>query len=637
MSLLLNVSSIEKYFAGQSVLRDASFEIRVGQRVALIGPNGAGKTTLLKILLGQLEPDNGTIELVKGARLGFVAQRPEFAPQTTVWEVAKKALEPLELLARDLQSVSEQMGTTTDPAEQARLAIRFEQLQFELHNRDAFAVEYKIERVLQGLGFQAADYDRPASVLSGGQVNRLMLAALLLEEPDLMLLDEPSNHLDIEATEWLEDFLRNSRQAFLLVSHDRYFLDRVVDTTLELVHGTIDAYPGNFTKYRELKAERLLVTRRTYEKQQTEISRMEDFIRRNHYGQKAAQAEDRRKKLERIERVELPRVIESPNFKFPEPSRTGDIVLRVEQLGKAYAQPLFSRVSFQIERGQRWGILGPNGCGKSTMLKCIVDEIDADSGSVRLGTGVRPGYFDQHLHGVDGDKIAAEAVRPPHKEMLDRERRDLLALFGVTGELALKTVRSMSGGERNRVALAQLAALDANFLILDEPTNHLDLWACSALEKALLEFDGTLLVVSHDRYFLNQICTHLLVFQPDRVQAFEGNYDAWRAMQQLREKEDAAEAQAIRALKTANAPQSGTAQAEPSKRKRKFPYRKVIDIEAEIRTREEAIERIHRDLASPEVLRNGPQVVQLNRELSETTAALEQLYEHWQESLELDG
>jgi ATP-binding cassette subfamily F protein 3 len=637
MSLLLNVNSIEKYFSGQLVLRDVSFEIRAGQRVALIGPNGAGKTTLLKILLGQLEPDNGTVELAKAAKLGVVAQRPEFAAGTTVWDVAKKALEPLERLVLELQTTSEQLAAATDQASQQRLAQRFEQLQFELHHRDAFAVEHKIERVLQGLGFSSADYERPASVLSGGQINRLMLAALLLEEPDLMLLDEPSNHLDIEATEWLEDFLRKSRQAFLLVSHDRYFLDRVVDTTLELVHGSIDVYPGNFTKYRELKAERLLVTQRTYEKQQTEIAKMEDFVRRNHYGQKSAQAEDRRKKLERIERVEMPRVIATPNFKFPEPTRTGDIVLRVDQLSKGYDQPLFSQVSFQIERGQRWGILGPNGCGKSTLLKCIVGEATPETGQIKLGTGVRSGYFDQHLKGVDGTKLAAEAIRPPHKEMIDRERRDLLALFGITGELALKTVSSLSGGERNRVALAQLAAQEANLLVLDEPTNHLDLWACAALEQALLAFEGTLLVVSHDRYFLNQICTHLLVFQPDRVQVFEGNYEAWRAMQQVREP---AAAPAAPRLTPANkspttANHSGT--GEPAKRKRRFPYRKVAEIEAEIHDREAAIARLHQELATPEVLRNGQLVVQLNRELEEHSGKLEQLIEHWQEALELNG
>lgn len=631
MSLILSVQGIEKYFAGQQVLTSASLEIRAGERVALIGPNGAGKTTLLRILLGQTDPDRGTIELARSARLGFVAQRPVFETGATVWDIAKKALEPLENLVQEIQRVSQQIAEATSPDDQRRLASRLDQLQLELHNRDAFAVEHKMERVLQGLGFTAPDFQKPVEILSGGQINRLMLAALLLEEPDLMLLDEPSNHLDIEATEWLEDFLRASKQAFLLVSHDRYFLDRVVDRTLELVNGSLDSFPGNFSKYQRLKAERLLVTQRTWEKQQTEIEKIEDFIRRNHYGQKAAQAEDRRKKLERIERVELPRTIEVPPMGFSPPSRTGDIVLRVEGLSKRFGQSLFQNLEFQIERGQRWGILGPNGCGKSTLLKCILGEIQPDAGKIRLGSGVQPGYFDQHLQGVAGDSIAAEAVRPPRREMVDRQRRDLLARFGITGDLALKTVRTLSGGERNRVALARLAAQEPNFLLLDEPTNHLDLWACAALEKTLLDFDGSLLVVSHDRYFLNQICTHLLVFESDRVHVFPGNYDAYRHHSQANE--CLAPAESNKAVPTAWRESENGA---PSKRKRRFPYRKVSEIEAEIKAHEQAIDHLHQELLRPEVLRLGAQVIENHQRLKEHQSALERLLEHWEEALELN-
>ena len=634
MSLLLAVNEIQKYFASQAVLNDVSFELRVGQRTALIGPNGAGKTTLLKILIGDIEPDRGTVELAKGAKFGFLAQRPQIPADVTVWEMAKKALEPLEKLVNDINDVSGQIAQATEPDEFKRLSSRLDQLQQELHHRDAFNLDYRIERVLQGLGFSEADFQRPASVLSGGQINRLLLGTLLLEEPDLMLLDEPSNHLDIEATEWLEDFLRNSRQTFLLVSHDRYFLDRVIDQTLELVHGSVEAYPGNFTKYQTLKSERLVVTQRSFEKQQTEIAKIEDFIRRNHYGQKASQAEDRRKKLERIERVEIPRIIVAPRMGFPVPSRTGDIVLRVEKLAKSYNTKLFSDVEFQIERGQRWGILGPNGCGKSTLLKCIVGLEQPDDGQIKHGTGVRPGYFDQHLNGIASEKISAEAIRPKHRELVDRERRDLLALFGITGDLAMKTVSSLSGGERNRVALANLAAQEANFLVLDEPTNHLDLWASAALERSLLEFDGTILVASHDRYFLNQICTHLLIFQPDRIQVFEGNYDTYRSSQQSRMQE--LEASTSQATSQFKLPVESVSPS-PAKKKRRFPYRKAVEIEAEIKLQEALVDHLHFELTLPETLRNGAKVVALQADLSATTDAIQLLYEHWDEAMELNG
>lgn len=635
MSLLLSVSNVQKTYAEEPVLDDVSFEIRQQERVALIGPNGAGKTTLLKILMGQLDPDQGEVEFAKGIKFGFLAQRPEFDSSQTVWQVAEQAIAEIKAMQDEAELISAEMAHAADPSQLDLLAKKFDLLHTKIEQRGGFHLDYKIERVLHGLGFQVADFARPARLLSGGETNRLMLGMLLLEEPDLMLLDEPSNHLDIEATEWLEDFLLRSRQAFLLVSHDRYFLDRAVTRTLELVNGTIEDYPGNFSKYQTLKAERLLVQQRTFEKQQTEIAKIEDFIRRNHYGQKATQAEDRRKKLDRIERVALPRSVSLPPMRFAAASRTGDIVLRVENLAKSFdTKPLFRDVSFQIERGQRWGVLGPNGCGKSTFLNCLVGNLQPDSGTLALGTGVRMGYFDQKLQSVDETKPAYEAVRPAHKEMLDRERRDLLALFGLTGDLALQTVSSLSGGERNRVALARLAAHDANFLVLDEPTNHLDLWSREALERALKAFEGTLLVVSHDRFFLNQICTHLLVFRPERVVAIEGNFDTYRQLEQLKLQQ---EREIEQAAKANVAPKQNSAENSKSSRKRKYRYRKVAEIEAEISTRETDIERLHFELANPEVLRQGSLVSSLKEQLAEHQTALEQLYDHWQEAMELNS
>ena len=341
-------------------------------------------------------------------------QHPEFEPGRTVWDVAAAALANIADLARHSEEIAHAIAAETDEAERKRLEHRFEHIQHQLQHHDAYNLDYRIERVLEGLGFAKAAFQQEVGKLSGGQQNRLLLAKLLLAEPDLMLLDEPSNHLDIDATAVARRTSSiESDQAILVVSHDRYFLDRVTNRTLELYQGTVESYPGNFTHYKRLKAERLEVQRRTYDRQQEEIAKMEDFIRRYHFGDRHQQAEDRRKKLERIERVAAPREIAAPPMGFPAASRTGDIVLRVEKLSKGFpGKPLFANLSFDILRGEKWGILGPNGSGKTTLLRCLLGELEPDDGRIIFGSGVKPGYFDQMLTGLDEDVQVLDAVRP---------------------------------------------------------------------------------------------------------------------------------------------------------------------------------------------------------------------------------
>ena len=643
--ILLNVDSIIKHFGPDPVLAGVTFEVRPHERIGLVGPNGAGKTTLLKILAGLESADSGNVELHPSGRLAYLEQQPQFSPGRTLWAEAQSGLEHLLAIAAEAQRVAEALAAATDDAERNRLGKQFDRLQHDLHLHGAYSLDHKIEQVLTGLGFRPENYQQPVEQLSGGQQNRLLLAKLLLAEPDLMLLDEPSNHLDIEATEWLESFLRDTDQAMIIVSHDRYFLDRVTNRTLELYRGTVDSYTGNFSAYWRQKAERLEVQRRTYEKQQDEIAKAEEFIRRNFSGQKATQAKDREKKLARIERVERPREIAAPVMGFPPAKRSGDIVVRVERLSKAFDRPLFSNLSFQIERGERWGILGPNGTGKTTLLRCLVGRLAADSGYVSIGTGVKIAYFDQLLADLDDELPVVDAVRPEGKEFTEPQRRDLLARFGLTGDVAFQPVKSLSGGERNRAALARLSATESNFLVLDEPTNHLDLWARASLERALSEFDGTVLFVSHDRYFLNRVADHLLVVEPSRFRVIEGNYDTY--VHFVQQGLAAAQGKPTGAASANGRPgaqssfsksASGAMLAEPtSKRRRRFPYRKVPDLEREIHEHESAIEAINASLIDPAVLRNGDQVRALKLDLAAHQESLAQLYEHWEEAVELNG
>ncbi|MFL2871459.1 MAG: ABC-F family ATP-binding cassette domain-containing protein [Pirellulaceae bacterium] len=643
--LLLSVAELTKHFGPDPVLDGASFEMRAGQKISLIGPNGSGKSTLLKIITGQLEADKGQVTLHPGTTIGYLQQHIELAAGKTVWEEASSALGHLkDLDSRSLEianQIADSASLTTK--ESAELEAQYDRLQHKIHQAGAYNLDHKIDRILRGLSFDDAAINQPVETLSGGQQNRLMLAKLLLQEPDILLLDEPSNHLDIDATEWLESFLVSSEQAVLLVSHDRYLLDKVAQQTLELVNGSIDAYKGNYTAYLVQKEQRLEVQRRTWERQREEIARLEEFVRKHKYGQKHVQAEDRQKKLERIELVDRPRTISAPSFGFPEPGRTGDIVLRVEHLSKAYDHQLFKDLTFDVIRGESWGILGPNGTGKSTLLKCLIGEVQADDGTVHIGTGVKRGYLDQQLSCVDPKADVVDAVRPDHKEFFEKQRRDLLARFGIQDDMVFQKVSSLSGGERSRTALARIAAADANLLIFDEPTNHLDLWARESLEKSLRAFEGTMIVVSHDRYFLNHVVDHLLVVQHDRFHVIQGNYTTYQTLEQAGLAQEARDK--LGNTKSATKSQSaGSKHPNPGKPKpqketkknRKFPYRKVPELEQDIAKCELRIEELFEFLSLEQTLRDGELIKKYNQELQEIQSTLEQLYEHLEESLELN-
>ncbi len=635
--LVLAVEGVRKQFGSEPVLAGITFEVRPGERISLAGPNGTGKTTLLRILAGKEEADAGTCQTHPSVRTGYLEQQPVVEAGQTLRQAARVALQPLIALQQESLEVAHALSQTADSAEHRRLAARFDRLQQELHRRDAYNLDHKIERVLHGLGLPPETFEHRVETLSGGEQNRLMLAKLLLAEPDLMLLVEPSNHLDIEATQWLEEFLAQSPAAMILVSHDRYFLDKVTNRTLELFRGTVDSYAGNFSAYLRQKSERLIVQRRTYRKQQTEIEKAKEFIRRNLYGQKHAQAEDRRKKLARIQPVEPPREISAPPMDFPSAPRSGDIVLRAEHLSKSYDRPLFEDVSFDVVRGQRWAILGPNGSGKTTLLGCLIGQVEPDAGRATVGHGVQIGYFDQHLSRLDDRARLVDAVRPDLEQSTEQKRRDLLARFGLTGDTALQAVADLSGGERSRAALARLAAARANLLVLDEPTNHLDIWARRALMHALGRFDGTVLLVSHDRYFVDQVADHLLVIEPGRVRVVEGNYTAYQLL--VRQQSAEPQARSSRGEKGTRGPKGRAKAADPAnaaQKRRRFPYRKVEDLEREIFEREAKLDQLHAALAEPDTLRDGGRVRRVKAEIADQQEALKTLYAHWEEATELN-
>jgi ATP-binding cassette subfamily F protein 3 len=604
----------------------------------LVGPNGVGKTTLLRILAGLDRPDDGTVRLHAGARVALLRQQPEFAPGRSLFDEAKTALDELLAAHDDMIHTAERLAKATDESERKSLAARYDRLHELLSHHDAFHVDHRIAEVLDGLGFGREDFRRSVDTFSGGQQSRLMLAKLLLAAPDVMLLDEPSNHLDIDTTRWLEEHLAKQPEGMLIVSHDRYFLDRVVTKVFELHANRITSYPGNFQQYWRLRQERYEQEMRVYEAQRDYIEKQEEYIRRVHYGQLHKQAASRRKQIDKIERVERPTRVESPQMHFQPVRRSGDVVLQVDGLSKAYDWPLFRDLSFNLPRGKRLGIMGPNGSGKTTLLRVLLGEEPADAGTVQRGHLVEFGYYDQNLQTLNADLPVIRAVWPESDpDTVEQGMRDLLGRFGLTGDQVYQRVGELSGGEKSRAALAKLVAHGVNVLVLDEPTNHLDLWACDALEQALLEFEGTCIVVSHDRYFLNRVVDLLLVLDGQgNVQVIYGNYDTYELMRAQQEAVDAATPRNRKEPASSRPQNNSSTNAKKEKRKRKFPYRKVDEIESDIAVTEEELHELEMLMASPDLYRDGERVKETTSAFEAAKERLKQLYEHWEEAVELN-
>jgi len=636
--ILLSCSALARGFDDGPLFEDIAFELYSNEHVGLVGPNGAGKTTLLRLLAGLDRPDQGDVRLHAGARVALLRQQPEFMPGRSLMDEARTALDALVAAHEDMVRTAEELALARDEGRRKTLADRYDRLNEQLRHHNAYNVDHRIEQVLDGLGFCEEEYARPVDTFSGGQQSRLMLAKLLLAAPDVMLLDEPSNHLDIEATRWLEDYLAKQTEAMLIVSHDRYFLDRVVGKIFELNGGRLSVYPGNYGAYARLRQERYEQELKTWQAQQEYIAKQEEYIRRVHYGQLHKQAQSRRKALERLERVERPNLIEAPQMHFGEVRRSGDLVLQVEDLAKSYDRALFSGLNLTLPRGRRLGIMGPNGSGKTTLLRILMGDEPPDQGHVERGHLVEFGYYDQHLKLLPEDQPAIRAIWPDPDPSIDEQRmRDLLGRFGLTGDQVFQRVGDLSGGERSRAALARLVAIGVNVLVLDEPTNHLDLWACEALEASLVNFDGTVIVVSHDRYFLNRVVDLLIVLDGvGGAQIIHGNFDTYermRAMQITGSPSPQKTPTQDKPKRDANAP---SFDGVPRKRKRRFPYRKVDELETEIAATEARLRELEQLLASPGLYREGERVKETTLAFEETKAQLQQLYEHWEESIELN-
>ncbi len=637
---LLTVRELKRQFDSDPVFSNVTFDVKPGDRIGLVGPNGTGKTTLMRILAGVDHEDFGEIERPNNVKVAMLEQHVDLTRDRTLFEEAKSGLAHLYALQKEAEDLANKFAHVADPHESARLHARYDAVMSELDRHNAHHLDHRVEAVLDGLGFQREQYDRSVREFSGGQQNRMLLARILLMQPDVMLLDEPTNHLDIAATEWLEDYLARSSQTLIVISHDRYFLDRVTNRTIELFERQATCYKGNFSHYWRQREERQEFQLKAYEKQQEFVARTEDFIRRNIAGQKTNQAKDRIKKLERVEEVALIRDVKEVPMGFGEATRTGDWVFDAIDLSKGYGAPLFNNFTMRVERGDRIAILGPNGAGKTTLLRTLIGELEPDSGKLRFGSNVKIAYYDQQLSSVDPDLPAIEAAVPPNRpDITQPVARGLLARFGLSGDIVFQKVGYMSGGERSRVALARLSAQQANVLTLDEPTNHLDLWARQSLEKALNAFDGTMLFVSHDRYFVNQLATAVIVFEPDGWHHYAGNYSDYVEFTKRRAEADKAArqadaAEAKKAAQNSTAARSGT--TEKPKRKRQFPYRKAADIEREIADKEQRIASLQDEMASPAALRDGQRMKQIAADYEALQQQLPQLYEHWEEALELN-